>query len=415
MLCRLRHVLLLAAAAAAAATPTAPRAHQLDASYTFEEYLAHFDKAYDDPDEYGRRSAAFAENLARILRHNAGRMTAAGNVVRGYVMGVNRFTDAEAAELPMGYDKALHPAWSSQLVGGASSTERLLGALDTASYSEPPEFEMEEVGELPESVDWAADGKVNPTVPNQDFCGSCWTFAATAAIESHLAIAHGGAPFVALSEQTMLDCTPDPDQCGGEGKCTGATVELGLNYVADVTAQGTGGMFTIEDVPYTGGDRAACEDLAAGKRAAVGIDGWTRLPANDYKATMNALAKVGPVAVAVAADGWSFYEKGVFDATHTTVNHAVLLVGYGVDGETGEKFFKVRNSWGTAFGEEGYIRLKRTDDDGSRCATDSEPLLGIACALDDNGNTIDVEPVEVCGASAILFDVSYPTGVHNLA
>ena len=71
---------------------------------------------------------------------------------------------------------------------------------------------------LPAEIDWEGEGKVNPTVPNQGGCGSCWSFAATAAIESHLAIATGDDP-VSLSEQNVLQCTPNPDQCGG--KCGG--------------------------------------------------------------------------------------------------------------------------------------------------------------------------------------------------
>ena len=52
------------------------------------------------------------------------------------------------------------------------------------------------------------------------------------------------------------------------------------------------------------------------------------------------------------------YEKGVFSPETTspadaTVNHAVVLVGYGVDEVTGEKYYKVRNSWGPGFGEDG--------------------------------------------------------------
>ena len=67
--------------------------------------------------------------------------------------------------------------------------------------------------------------------------------------------------------------------------------------------------------------------------------------------------QVGPVAIAVAAN-WGMYEKGVFSPETTTgadatVNHAVVLVGYGVDEVTGEKYYKVRNSWGPGFGEDG--------------------------------------------------------------
>jgi len=414
----MRHLLLLLAlSASAAARP--PRAHELDESYTFERYLAHFDKSYPDPAEHASAKRTFEANLRTILRHNAGRRDS------GYAMGVNALTDVPAGELPLGYDRSLHPAWRSQFLGGASRTARRLGeAGTTTSYAAPPDFDMDDVADLPEAVDWAAAGMVNPEVPDQDFCGSCWTFAATAAIESQAAIASegegggdgdGGAPFLALSPQTMLDCTPDPDHCGGEGRCSGATVELGLNYVADATARGAGGMYALADVPYTGGEGSGCgAGLVRGRRPAVGIQGWTQLPRNDYRAVMNALAKVGPVAVAVGADNWNLYEKGIFEATSATVNHAVLLVGYGVDEETGEKFFRVRNSWGPGFGEEGYIRLKRTDDDADRCVRDKRPLQGVACALDDHGNTIDVEPVEVCGTSAVLFDASYPTGVHHL-
>ena len=211
---------------------------------------------------------------------------------------------------------------------------------------------MEDVASLPKSVDWSEEGKVNPIIPQQGGCGSCWTFAATAAIESHFYIASGEEP-ISLSEQNILDCTPNPDQCGGKGKCTGATVELALNYVADVTSKKEGGMFTIDDVPYDAMDTEKCKTETSGKKASVGIQGWTQLPSNSYKATMNALAKVGPVAIAVAASGWGMYEKGVFESSEATVNHAVLLVGYGVDEETGEKYWKVRNSWGPKFGEDG--------------------------------------------------------------
>ena len=54
----------------------------------------------------------------------------------GYVMGINQFTDFDHRfELPMGYNKLQHPAWSSQFVGSVSKTERLLGGIDTQSYS----------------------------------------------------------------------------------------------------------------------------------------------------------------------------------------------------------------------------------------------------------------------------------------
>lgn len=148
----------------------------------------------------------------------------------------------------------------------------------------------------------------------------------------------------------------------GLGQCTGATAELAFNYVADLTATKQGGMFKIVDLPYNV-SKLSCDLESSGNApAVVGIDGWTKLPDNDYKAGMNALAKIGPLAIAVSASCWGSYEKGVFDDQQckqstinyaSTINHAVLMVGYGVDEVTGEKYYKIRNSWGTTFGENG--------------------------------------------------------------
>lgn len=91
-----------------------PRAHELDASYTFDQYLLHFSKSYNDR-EYSHRFQIFQSNLQRILDHNQGRMDEAGNVINGYVMGINAFTDRESSEIPMGFSREMHPAWRGQL------------------------------------------------------------------------------------------------------------------------------------------------------------------------------------------------------------------------------------------------------------------------------------------------------------
>ena len=136
-------ILLLSAAAVVTSADDnyigleAPRAHQLDDSYTFEQYLSHFNKSYNDPDEYTRRKELFNKNMQTILNHNKDRMNDQGDILdNGYVMGINQFTDFDHRfELPMGYNKLQHPAWSSQLVSSVSKTERLLGGIDTQSYS----------------------------------------------------------------------------------------------------------------------------------------------------------------------------------------------------------------------------------------------------------------------------------------
>jgi cathepsin L len=73
---------------------------------------------------------------------------------------------------------------------------------------------LDDVTSLPTEVDWDKEGKVN-LAPGQGGCGSCWVFASTAAIESHLAIVTGDDPIL-LSQQNILQCAPNPLQCGGK-------------------------------------------------------------------------------------------------------------------------------------------------------------------------------------------------------
>jgi len=136
------------------------------------------------------------------------------------------------------------------------------------------------------------------------------------------------------------------------------------------------------------------------------LRGYETLPRNDYAAVMNHLATVGPLAVSVDASEWSLYGGGVFDgcdySKNIAVNHVVQLVGYGTDSKDGD-YWIVRNSWGTEWGEDGYIRLKRESE--TQCGTDNSPLMGTGCVND--GKDI----ITVCGQCAVLFDVCYPIGV----
>ena len=73
-------------------------------------------------------------------------------------------------------------------------------------------------------------GVVTP-VKDQGYCGSCWTFAATECLESHVAISTG--TLFTLSEQQFVSCVENPDQCGGTGGCSGATMELAFEYAME--------------------------------------------------------------------------------------------------------------------------------------------------------------------------------------
>jgi len=224
------------------------------------------------------------------------------------------------------------------------------------------------------------------------------TFATVETIESQWAITSNGAYLTDLSEQQILDCTPNPDQCGGTGGCGGGTAELAFDQIMQ-----NGGLSTEWTYPYLSyyGQSSNCQFNGTNSRAIINISGYKVLPSNKYDPLLNAVATVGPIAVTVDASAWGDFSSGVFDGCNQTnpdLNHAVLLVGYGTDMNFGD-YWLVRNSWGPLYGESGYIRIKRTQS--LRCGIDMNPSDGTGCS--------DGPPqVTVCGTCGILYDSTYP-------
>ena len=124
--------------------------------------------------------------------------------------------------------------------------------------------------------------------------------------------------------------------------------------------------------PYTsgGGTTGSCNSAKEGQPV-VSITGYTDVPSRDEDALKSAVSQQ-PVSVAIEADksAFQFYSGGVLDnsACGTNLDHGVLVVGYGTDG--GKDYWKVKNSWGPSWGEEGYIRMVRNKN---QCGISQQP------------------------------------------
>lgn len=198
--------------------------------------------------------------------------------------------------------------------------------------------------ETPTSFDWRDHGAV-ADVKDQGQCGSCWAFSAVANIEGQYAIKNG--ELLTFSEQELVDCDSNDAGCGG------GWMDRAFEYL-----QQNGGLETDADYAYTATGGSCQFDES---KAKVQIAGFKDIGQNEDEIA-RVLVENGPLSIAVNANPFMFYSGGILRPTTsscdpTGLNHGVTLVGFGE--ENGVKFWIIRNSWGSGWGEDGYIRLER--------------------------------------------------------
>jgi len=182
-------------------------------------------------------------------------------------------------------------------------------------------------------VDWTTQGAVTG-VKNQGSCGSCWAFSATGGLEGLSKIGFG--ELQSFSEQQLVDCSGS----FGNQACNGGLMDNAFKYVK------ANGIVLESEYPYK-----AVKQTCSKNSGPFKISGFTDI--KDCTALANALTG-RPISVAVDATNWSPYKSGVFNNCKTSLNHGVLLVGV-----NSENVWKVKNSWGTSWGVNGYINLAK--------------------------------------------------------
>jgi len=198
----------------------------------------------------------------------------------------------------------------------------------------------------PTAFDWKNQSKVTD-VKDQGQCGSCWAFSATENIESVWMIAKGlsSSSMEHLAPQQIVDCDTEDDGCNGGDTPTA------YEYIIKAHGQDTEKAY-----PYKARDQT-CAFKPANVYTTISSYKYATKTKNEEEIKTNLVAWA-PLSICVDAASWQDYSDGVM--THKecgkSLDHCVQLTGFDVSGS--KPFWNVRNSWGTNWGENGYIRLE---------------------------------------------------------
>jgi cathepsin L len=293
--------------------------------YLFMRYIVEFNKEYDTVEEFNMRKANFVKAHEEIMELN--------NQNGSLSVRHNKFSDYTEKEY-----------------------QKMLGLRNMAlpNIQGVEQHEYSESNALPETVNWVTAGKVSP-IQDQGQCGSCWAFSAAASLESAHAISSGD--LLKISEQQFVDCS---SAYGNQG-CNGGWYMYAWSYAKKTS------MDSEASYPYTSGrtQTAGTCNVDTSTQELKDIS-YKKVSANTT-AIKTALAQQ-PCSVAINATSRAFssYSSGVLSVAQcggTQMDHAVVAVGYGT--EAGTPYYLVRNSWGTSWGDAGYVKIAQADGKGA--------------------------------------------------
>jgi len=301
----------------------------------FEEWVQTNRKVYDE-NEVLYRFRIFKQNAEFVEKFNSEEHT--------FTVGLNKFADLTNTEF----------------------RERYTGLRRPLIQIQDPEhlYQYDSAQALPTSVDWRTKGVVTG-VKDQGQCGSCWSFSTTGSVEGAWALNHS---LVSLSEQNLMDCSRSYGNFG----CNGGLMDSAFKYII-----ANKGIDTEASYPYKASTTYNCQYNSA-NRGAV-ITSYKDVTSGSESALQNSVAYRGPVSVAIDASQNSFqlYKGGYYyepKCSSTNLDHGVLAVGYGT-GTSGD-YWIVKNSWGTSWGDKGYIYMARNKNNNCGIATEASfPIL----------------------------------------
>jgi len=320
-------------------------------------------KIYSSQSEDDRRHTLWEMRISDISRHNSEHADGKHH----FTLADNCFADLteEEMQLKFGFLKPPPPPPSYRRRRRGIVEDELLPLLPVM----PTYRNTIPVDQLPVSVNWTSMPGWVGAVVDQGNCGSCWAVSATAALEAQYFNLTGST--ITLSRQNLIDCAFSQGNYG----CLGGFTHAALWYVKEKGIEAIDNYPDISDQTGWSGTCQYRESLSV-----LNVTGWQLIDSTEA-ALQQAVALVGPVAVAVHVDqSFVLYSGGVYSGYFCTsserLNHALLLVGYGVTND--RPYWLLRNSWGESWGMNGYMMLARNAD--NMCGVASEGVFPVITA-----------------------------------
>jgi C1A family cysteine protease len=309
----------------------------------FQDFLDAYEPTYKTDLPNGERLQILLQSIETILQSRA----ANNGTKPAFELGLTPFSADSAEEFKQR---------SGYLFQDVQGTEDELPMVQSPSE--------DSLASLPASIDWVAEGAVT-SVKDQGRCGCCWSVSLAGAIEGSAFIQNGY--LQSVSFQQYISCN---DENLG---CDGGNLVIGMGYA---WLNDFGGMTILNDYPFTDYDGTTTTECSLDgksrdvevKDPKVAFDTATPVQFDERLNLVKSVLAKQPISMIMKSSCSTFsnYKKGILtDDGECACNsadcadHAVLMVGY--DDTTDPPSIKLKNSWGTSWGEDGYFLVSQQE------------------------------------------------------